>query len=265
MPERVVDDHGTQVVEPAVHRLDPRRGALQPVGGADVEHQEPVDELDQRVGVDIGGEQLGVPRGESAVAADVEVPAGLGGDHPEVLRPGLGALPRAPRHRRLDLVRRPQPPVAQLQRDGEAHRVLLRRSGTRSCPTQDFTVRSALPYACPDSKPASTSRRQIAGQLLDPGAEHVDPLPAGDLGVEPEVAGHLADHDQPLRGDLAAGDARHHRVGAVALQVGQEVVVGVLQRRPARRPARARCPATRGSTRPPACRCRSRGRCRTGR
>jgi hypothetical protein len=30
-------------------------------------------------------------------------------------------------------------------------------------PTQDFTVRNALPYACPDSNPASTSRAQIAG------------------------------------------------------------------------------------------------------
>src|SRR5690606_32804835 len=32
-----------------------------------------------------------------------------------------------------------------------------------------------------------------------------------------------------LGGDLPAGDARHHRIGAVALEVGQEVVVGVLQ------------------------------------
>jgi hypothetical protein len=44
-------------------------------------------------------------------------------------------------------------------------------SPTESCtpyrhqvePTQDFTVRSDLPYAWPDSKPASTKRRQIAG------------------------------------------------------------------------------------------------------
>ena len=69
-------------------------------------------------------------------------------------------------------------------------------------------------------------------QLLDAGAEQVDPLAAGDLRVEPEVLGDLADRDQPLGGDLAAGDARDDRVGAVLLQVGHDVVVGVLQRRP---------------------------------
>ncbi len=62
----------------------------------------------------------------------------------------------------------------------------------------DFTVRSALPYAWPDSKPAATSRRPDRGQLLDAGAEQVDALAAGDLGVEVEVAGDLADDDQLL-------------------------------------------------------------------
>ena len=66
-------------------------------------------------------------------------------------------------------------------------------------------------------------------KLLHPGAEKVDALPAGDLRVEAEVPGDLAEHDELLRGDLAAGDARHDRVGAVALDVGQEVIVGVLQ------------------------------------
>ena len=68
-------------------------------------------------------------------------------------------------------------------------------------------------------------------QLLDPRPEQVDPLPAGDFGVEPEVPGHLADDDQLVRRDLPARDPRHDRVRAVALHVGQEVVVGVLQRR----------------------------------
>src|SRR5690606_25897343 len=68
-------------------------------------------------------------------------------------------------------------------------------------------------------------------QLLDPGPEQIDALTAGDLCVEVEVPRHLADDDELLGGDLPAGDARHDRVGAVALQVGQEVVVGVLQGR----------------------------------
>ena len=46
--ERVVEDHRPQVVEAARRRaLEPRRRPLQPVGGADVEHQEPVDRGDQ--------------------------------------------------------------------------------------------------------------------------------------------------------------------------------------------------------------------------
>ncbi len=66
-------------------------------------------------------------------------------------------------------------------------------------------------------------------QLLDPRAEHVDPLPAGDLGVQAELARHLADGDQAVRRDLPARDPRHDGVAAVLLHVGQEVVVGVLQ------------------------------------
>ncbi len=46
--------------------------------------------------------------------------------------------------------------------------------------------------------PPSTSRAQISGKLVDGGAEHVDALPAGDLGVKTEVAGDLADQDQLL-------------------------------------------------------------------
>ena len=68
-------------------------------------------------------------------------------------------------------------------------------------------------------------------QLVDPGPEQIDPLTAGDLGVQAEVPGNLAQDDQPLGGDLAAGDARNDGVAAVLLDVGQEVVVAVLQRR----------------------------------
>ena len=86
------------------------------------------------------------------------------------------------------------------------------------------------------------------GQLLDAGAEQVDALAAGDLRVEAEVLGDLADGDELLGRDLAAGDAGHDRVGAVPLDVGEEVVVGVLERRPARRRGCSRCRATPGST-----------------
>ena len=59
-PERVVADHVAQMVEAAVEALHPRRGALQPIRGADVEHQEAVDVADQRLVVEVAGQQLGV-------------------------------------------------------------------------------------------------------------------------------------------------------------------------------------------------------------
>ena len=67
-------------------------------------------------------------------------------------------------------------------------------------------------------------------QLLDARAEQVDALRAGDLAVQAELLRHLAQDDQLLRRDLAARDPRHDRVAAVLLQVGEEMVVGVLQR-----------------------------------
>ena len=98
----------------------------------------------------------------------------------------------------------------------------------------------------------------MVGSWSTRGAEQVDALAAGDLRVEVEVPGDLADDDELLRGDLAAGDAGDDRVGAVPLEVGEEVVVGVLERRPARRRGCGRWRAWRGSTRRRAGRSRSR-------
>src|SRR5688572_28621505 len=67
-------------------------------------------------------------------------------------------------------------------------------------------------------------------KLLHPRAEKVDALAAGDFCVETEVACDLADDYQLLGRDLSARDAGDHAVGPVTLDVGQEVVVGVLQR-----------------------------------
>ena len=48
------------------------------------------------LGVDVGQQQVGMPRPEAAVAADVKVPAVLGGDNAEVLALRLGALAGTP-------------------------------------------------------------------------------------------------------------------------------------------------------------------------
>src|SRR5262249_12912663 len=68
-------------------------------------------------------------------------------------------------------------------------------------------------------------------ELLEARAEQVDALPAGDLAVEIEPLGDLSEHDQLVGCDLAARDARYHRVGAAALDVGEKAVVGVLDGR----------------------------------
>src|SRR6185437_5333794 len=226
----VVDDYLAQMIEAAVEFVEPRRGALQPAGSADVVHQEAVDVAHQGFTVEVGGEQLGVFGCHAAVTADVEVPAGLGGDHPDVFAAGLGTLTRTTGYGHLDFMRGPQAAVAQFEVDGHLHGVVLAVAAPVGAHTafdraQRFAVgvagfHSAFDEAQPD-----------VGELVDGGAEHVDALAAGDFGVQPEVTGDLTDQDQLLGRDVAARDPRHHRVGAVALQVGQEVIVGVLQRR----------------------------------
>ena len=168
-------------------------------------------------------------RRHAAVAPDVEVPSGFGGDDADVLATGLRALAGTPRHAHLDLVRCAQPPVAQFEVDRHLHRILLAVAAPVAADAalhgaQRLAVRLTGFHAAVD-EPAPDLR-----QLVHAGAEHVDALPAGDLGVQPEVAGDLTDEDQLLGGDVAAGNPRYHRVAAVLLDVGKEVVVGVLQR-----------------------------------
>ena len=217
--------------------------------------------LDQRGVVEIGREQLRVLRLHAAVAAHVQVVALLRGDDAEVLALCLGALARAAGHGRLELVRRAQTAVAQLDADGHAHRVLhavaapgaahARLHGAQRLAVGVARLEARVDQLAPD-----------VGQLLDARAEQVDALTARDLGVEAVLLGHVTDRDQPVGRDLAARNARHHRVGAVLLDVGQEVVVRVLQvtRAWARGCARSRW--RRRSTPPRACRSRSRGPCR---
>ncbi len=186
------------MLETAVQLLDPRCGALQPVGGADIEHQEAVDVADQRLVVEITGQQLCVLGGHAAVAADVEVPSVLGGDDADVLAAGLGALAGAARDAHLDLVRGPQAAVAELEVDGHLHRVLLPVAAPVAA---DAALHRAqrLAVCVAGLHPAVDEAAPDLGQLIDPGAEHVDALAAGDLGVQVEIPCDLADQDQLLR------------------------------------------------------------------
>nr|KGD10729.1 putative nitrite reductase (NAD(P)H), large subunit [Burkholderia pseudomallei] len=229
-PELVVHDHVDQVVEPALEVVAPHARALQAVGRADVEHQEAVDVAHERRAVQIGREQLRVARLHPAVAAHVQVPALLGRDHADILALRLRALARAAGHTELQLVRRAQPLVAVLELDREADRIAdavaaPRRADARFHGAHRFAVRVARFEAgrdqfFPDER-----------QLLDARAEQVHALATRDLRVEAVLARDLADRDQPFGRDFAAGHARHDRIGAVALDVREVVIVRILQRR----------------------------------
>ena len=148
--ERVLDQHLAQVLDAALEVVEPARRPLQPVGRADVEHEEPVEIPDEGLFVEIRGEELRVLGLHSPVATEVEVVALLGGDDAEVLALRLGALARAARDRGLQLVRRAQALVAVLQADGHA-----RRSGTTCYPRT--TSRCAAP--CRRHGPTRSQRR----------------------------------------------------------------------------------------------------------
>ena len=81
----------------------------------------PLYPKDEPLIVEVGGEQLGMPRREAPVASDVHVPPGLRGDHADVLRPGLRAFARATRDTDLQLVRCAESAVAQLEAHGHPH------------------------------------------------------------------------------------------------------------------------------------------------
>src|SRR6266446_273536 len=83
--ERILANHLAQVLDAAFQVLEPDAGALQPVAGADVEHEEAVEVPHQCLIIQIRRQQIGMARLHAAVAADVEVPALFSGDDADVL------------------------------------------------------------------------------------------------------------------------------------------------------------------------------------
>ncbi len=184
---------------------------------------------DRGLFVEVGGQQVGVPRLGAAVAADVEVVALLGGDQAEVLALGLGAFADAAGDRRLDLVRRADAAIALLDADGEADRVLHAVAAPgRADAALHRAQRLAVGVAALEA--GGDQLLPDVGKLLHLRAEQIDALAAGDLRVQAVLLGDLPEGDQLVGRDLAAGHARHDRVQPAALHVGQEAVVGVLQR-----------------------------------
>lgn len=182
----------------------------------------------------------------AAVAADVDVVAFVRGDESEaggvllvyiyksgeennsllVLR--LRTLPDTPRHRRLELMRRPNTLIPILQPNRQARTIphakaAPRRPHTRLNRPQTLRIRMATLH------PGSNQLRPDLHQILLPRAKHIDPLPPGNLTVQPEPLRHVPDDDEFVGGDLAPRDAGDDGEGPVALDVAEVLVVGVLQ------------------------------------
>ncbi|GAR58339.1 hypothetical protein NGUA15_00068 [Salmonella enterica] len=59
-------------------------------------------------------------------------------------------------------------------------------------------------------------------------AKQTDTLRTGNFGIEVKLAGDTTHGHQTFRGDFTARRARDHRVGAVFLDIRQEVIVSIL-------------------------------------
>ena len=108
--------------------------------------------------------------------------------------------------------------------------------------------------------PAALRSRPDGRQVVLLHAQQVDALAAGDLdGRDVELVGHVGDGAQLRRRGHAAPHARHHRIGAVLLDVGVDALVDEARAgsRRGTRPARRRA----GSSSAPAGTWRSRPAC----
>ena len=101
----ILQHHLPQIGDAALQVIHPGAGSLQAIGGTDIEHQQTIDAADQRRFVEIAGKQVGVTRFHPAVAADVQIPAFVGGNHPDIFPLGFSAFAGAAGDRHLDFVR----------------------------------------------------------------------------------------------------------------------------------------------------------------
>src|SRR4029453_8804121 len=216
------------VLDAAVEPFLPTRGALQPGGGADVVHEVAVDVLQQCFVIQVLGEQLGVCRGGTAVAAYVQVPAISGGDDADVLAAGFCTLTGATGNTHLQLVRAAQAPVPQFQGDGHGYGILDAEAAPCG-PNAGLHRAQALAVGLAGFEAGVNQFLPDVRQLLQAGTEHIDALATSDLGVQVVLFGDRCDDPETLGRDFTTGNARNHRVGAILLHVRQRAVVGVLQ------------------------------------
>src|SRR4051794_28273944 len=118
----------------------------------------------------------------AAVAADVEVPALLGGDHADVLALRFRAFARATGDGHLQLVGRAQAAVARFKADRHGHGVLHAVAAPRRAHA-GLHGAQRLAVGVARLEPGIHELAPDDGQLVGPRAEEVDALRAGDLRV----------------------------------------------------------------------------------
>ncbi|MNR51297.1 hypothetical protein D3C85_1709520 [compost metagenome] len=65
---------------------------MQTIGSADVKHQETIHGAQQGFVIQIAGKQIRMARLHAAVTAQIQVPALVGRNHPDVFTLGFGAF-----------------------------------------------------------------------------------------------------------------------------------------------------------------------------
>ena len=73
-PQTVVDHYITEIINAAIHFIEPGSSSCEGISGTDIEHQETVDVANQGFVIQVGGEQLGMARTHATVTGDIEVP-----------------------------------------------------------------------------------------------------------------------------------------------------------------------------------------------
>src|SRR5690606_20706745 len=169
---------------------------------------------------------------DAAIAADVDLPARIHGDDAHVLDPALGAVARATGDRELDLVRAPHVGQHRFQFDPHPGAVL-------GAEAAELAAHAGLHRADRLAVGVAGLHAQVApdiDQVLLLHSQQVDALAAGDLDhAHLVLLGHVGDAAQLRRTGHAALHLRHHREGAVLLDVGvgalvDEAALGVVDR-----------------------------------
>src|SRR6185312_6858405 len=135
-----------------------------------------------------------------------EVPAFFRGDDTEVFALCFGAFADTAAYTTFEFMRGADAAVTLLDLDGEGHAVVEAKAAPGAANAafdgaKRFTIgvtafEAGVDKFFPDGR-----------QVADVGAEEVDALAAGDLGIELILFCYFSEYDEFVGGDLAAGDA----------------------------------------------------------